>query len=177
MLFRKTKLKGAFIIEVEKLEDHRGFFARTWCENELESHGLSHGFVQINNSFTYRSGTIRGMHYQVAPYEETKLFRCIRGAIFDVIIDLRKDSPTYMDWFGIELTADNRKMLYVPQGFAHGYQTLADNTEILYPVSQFYNPEAERGVRWNDPAFNIDWPEKNSITISEKDKNWPNFIK
>lgn len=177
MIFRETNLRGAFIIEIEKLEDNRGFYARTWCKNEFDDHGLCNRFVQINNSLTRRRWTIRGMHFQVHPYEETKLFRCINGAIFDVIIDLRKDSPTYMDWIGVELTADNRKMLYVPQGFAHGFQTLTDNTEILYLVSQFYTPKAERGLRWNDPAINIDWPQKSSIIISDKDNNWPNHIK
>ena len=152
-LLKKPALKGAFIIEPERLEDNRGFFARAWCKKEFETHGLNSRLVQCNISFNKSSGTLRGMHYQVAPYEEAKLVRCTMGAIYDVIIDLRPDSATYMDWIGVELTADNRKMLYVPENFAHGYQTLNDNTEVFYQVSQFYSPEFETGVRWDDSCL------------------------
>jgi len=176
VIFRETSLKDAFIIEHEKIEDERGFFARAWCKKEFQAHGLNPSLVQINLSFSKKRGTLRGIHYQAAPHEETKLFRCIRGAIYDVIIDLRPGSPTYLKWIGIELTADNRKMLYVPEGFAHGYQTLIDNTEVLYPVSQFYSPESERGVRWNDPTFGIEWAKTDNLVMSEKDKNWPDYL-
>jgi len=175
MIFRETKLAGAFIIELEKLEDERGFFARAWCQREFEAQGLVSRFVQCNVSYNKKKGTLRGMHYQVAPYEEVKLVRCTRGAIYDVIIDLRPDSPTYTQWLGVELTADNYRMLYVPEGCAHGYQTLTDNAEVFYQVSQFYAPQCERGVRWNDPAFNIQWPIDHPIILSEKDQRWPDF--
>jgi len=176
VIFRQTRLKGAFFIEPERIEDRRGFFARAWCKEEFESHSLNPSLVQCNLSFNKNGGTLRGMHYQTAPHEEAKLVRCTRGAIYDVIIDLRPESPTYLEWIGVELTADNHKMLYVPENFAHGYQTLTDNTEVFYQVSQFYSPESERGVRWNDPAFGIKWPETNSVMISEKDKNWPDYL-
>lgn len=176
MIFKETSLKGAFIIEPERIRDHRGFFARAWCKKEFEAHGLNPRLVQINLSFNKNRGTLRGMHYQTAPHEEAKLFRCTRGAIYDVIIDLQPESPTYLEWLGVELTADNRKMLYVPENFAQGYQTLTDNTEVFYQVSQFYSPESERGVRWDDPAFGIKWPETDNLMISEKDKNWPDYL-
>lgn len=176
MIFRETSLKDAFIIEPERIEDDRGFFARAWCKKEFEAHGLNPSLVQINLSFSKKRGTLRGIHYQAVPHEEAKLFRCIWGAIYDVIIDLRPESPTYLKWIGVELTADNRTMLYVPEGFAHGYQTLIDNTEVLYPVSQFYSPESERGVRWNDPTFGIEWAETDNLVMSEKDKNWPDYL-
>jgi len=176
MIFKETKLKGAFSIEIEKREDERGFFARAWCKKEFEDYGLTSHLVQANIAFSRKKGTLRGMHYQAPPYEEAKLVRCIKGVVFDVIIDLRPDSPTYTEWFGLQLTLDNYKMLYVPEGFAHGYQTLANNTEVLYQVSQFYSPESERGVRWDDPAFAIEWPEPNDLVISEKDKNWPDYL-
>jgi len=175
MIFKETRLKGAFIIELEQLKDERGFFARAWCQKEFEAHGLTPRLVQCNISFNKRRGTLRGMHYQAAPYEEAKLVRCTRGAVYDVIIDLRPDSPTYKQWIGVELTADNRRMLYVPEGFAHGYQTLTDNAEVFYQVSQFYSPESERGVRWNDPAFGIEWPEADVRIISAKDQSWPDY--
>jgi len=175
MIFEKTALAGAFIIEIEKREDERGFFARAWCQEEFEAHGLNTRWVQANLAFSKKKGTLRGLHFQVGPYEEIKLMRCIRGAIYDVILDLRSESPTYMQWLGVELTADNHKMLYVPEGFAHGYQSLADNTEVFYPVSQFYTPGSERGVRWNDPAFGIEWPVTQNAILSEKDKSWPDF--
>jgi dTDP-4-dehydrorhamnose 3,5-epimerase len=174
MIFVETMLKGAFFIEIEKREDHRGFFARSWCRKEFEEHGLSTLPVQANVSFSAQKGTLRGMHYQMAPFEESKLVRCTRGAIYDVIIDLRPDSPTYKKWIGVELTSDNYKMLYVPEKFAHGFQTLEDNTEASYQVSQFYSPGSERCIRWNDPTFNIQWPLEVQV-ISDKDKNCPDY--
>ena len=174
MIFTETKLPGAYLIDIEKREDERGFFARSWCQKEFEAHGLVPRVAQANISFNKYKGTLRGMHYQAAPFAETKLVRCTRGAIYDVIVDLRPDSPTCMQWLGVELTAENYKMLYVPEGFAHGFQTLIDNTEATYQVSQFYTPEAEGGLRYNDPTFNIDWPLEVQV-ISDKDRNWPDF--
>lgn len=176
MIFRETKLKGAFIVEIEKIGDVRGFFARAWCENEFEAHGLNVRWVQANMAFSKQKGTLRGLHYQIAPYEEAKLMRCIRGAMYDVIVDLRPESPTYLQWLGVELTADNHKALHVPEGCAHGYQTLVDDTETFYPVSQFYSPGFERGVRWDDPAFGIEWPETDECIISAKDRSWPDYL-
>ena len=175
MIFHETKLKGAFVIELERKEDERGFFARAWCQKEFEAHDLKRNLVQANVSYNRKRGTLRGLHYQVAPHEEAKLVRCFRGAIYDVIVDLRPDSPTYLHWIGVELTAENRCMLYVPEGFAHGFQTLEDDTEVFYQVSQFYTPGAERGVRWDDPTFAIEWPAAEQRVISEKDRNWPLF--
>ena len=174
MIFTETKLKDAYIIDINKLEDQRGFFARGWCQREFEEHGLIPTVVQANISYNKKKGTIRGMHYQVSPYEETKLVRCTRGALYDVIIDLRPDSPTYKQWLGVELTAENYKTLYVPKGFAHGFITLVDNTEAYYQVSQFYTPGAEQGIRYDDPAFGIEWPVEVQV-ISDKDKNWNNY--
>jgi dTDP-4-dehydrorhamnose 3,5-epimerase len=176
MIFTETKLKGAFIVEIEKIGDARGFFARAWCEKELAAHDLHVHWVQANIAFSKQKGTLRGLHYQIAPYEEAKLMRCIRGAIYDVIVDLRPESPTYLQWLGVELTADNHKALYVPEGCAHGYQTLMDDTETFYPVSQFYAPGFERGVRWNDPAFGIQWLETDERMISAKDRSWPDYL-
>jgi dTDP-4-dehydrorhamnose 3,5-epimerase len=175
MIFTETKLRGAFIIDVGRVEDERGFFARTWCQREFEAHGLCARVVQCNTSFNKHKGTLRGMHYQAAPYAEAKLVRCTRGAIYDVIIDLRPDSPTLKGWVAAELTEDNRRMLYAPEGFAHGYQTLEDNTEVFYQMSQFYVPEYARGVRWDDPAFKISWPVEKHI-ISERDQAFPDFL-
>jgi dTDP-4-dehydrorhamnose 3,5-epimerase len=174
VIFTETKLKGAYIIEIEKLKDDRGFFARSWCQKEFERQGLSPRMVQANVSFNKLKGTLRGMHYQLAPYEETKLVRCTRGAIYDVIIDLRRASPTYAQWIGVKLTGDNYRMLYVPEDFAHGFQTLEDLSEVTYQVSQFYTPNSESGIRWNDPVFNIEWPLEVQV-ISDKDKNWSNY--
>jgi dTDP-4-dehydrorhamnose 3,5-epimerase len=168
MIFTETKLRGAYLIDLDKHEDERGFFARSWCEDEFESHGLNARLVQCNISFNKKRGTLRGMHYQAAPYEEAKLVRCTMGALYDVIIDLRNDSPTYKEWFSVELTAQNRRALYVPEGFAHGFQTLVDKTEVFYQMSEFFHPECARGVRWDDPVFGISWPILNPI-ISEKD--------
>ena len=175
MIFQETKLKGAFIIEPERLEDERGFFARTWCKREFKTHGLNPELVQCNISFNKKRGTLRGMHYQVAPCEEVRLVRCTIGAIYDVTIDLRPDSQTHKQWFSVELTVENRKMLYIPEGFAHGFITLEDNTEVFYQMSEFYAPECVRGVRWNDPAFNILWTE-DVVVISDRDKQYPDFI-
>jgi dTDP-4-dehydrorhamnose 3,5-epimerase len=175
MVFKEIRLKGAFIIELEKIKDDRGFFSRAWCQEEFHAHGLDSNIAQCNLSFNAARGTLRGLHYQIAPYEETKVIRCTRGKIFDVIIDLRPKSPTYLQWTGIELSLENRKMVYVPENFAHGYLTLADNTEVFYQVSQFYSPGSESGIRWNDPSINIKWPEIPNLIISEKDKNWPYF--
>jgi dTDP-4-dehydrorhamnose 3,5-epimerase len=175
MIFRETDLAGAYVIEIEKMGDSRGFFARAWCQREFATHGLVSSFVQCNVSHNKHRNTLRGMHYQAEPFGEVKLVRCTRGIIFDVMIDLRADSETYLKWVGIELTSENYRMLYVPKGFAHGYLSLTDNAEIFYQVSQFYSPAHERGVRWNDQAFGIDWPNKKDIVISEKDSNWPDF--
>lgn len=174
MRFKETKLKGAFIIEPERLEDKRGFFARTFCQQEFEAHGLNPRVVQCNISFNRRRGTLRGMHYQAPPHEEAKLVRCTRGAIHDVVIDLRPDSPTLGQHVAMVLTAENRKMLYVPEGCAHGFQTLEDNTEVCYQMTQLYVPECARGVRWNDPAFGIEWPPAKR-TILERDQTYPDF--
>jgi dTDP-4-dehydrorhamnose 3,5-epimerase len=169
------KLKGAYVIELEKRADERGFFARTFCEREFTAHGLKTHFVQCNISFNKWKGTLRGMHFQAAPFEEAKVIRCNRGAIFDAIIDLRPESPTFKQYVTAELSAENGKMFYVPEGFAHGFQTLENDTEIFYQMSQFYSPEHGRGVRWNDPAFGIKWPEGERIII-ERDRTYPDFI-
>lgn len=176
MKFTETKLKGAFVLEINKLEDERGFFGRSWCMNELKEHGLNTSIAQANTSFSKKKGTLRGMHYQNDPHQETKLIRCTRGSIYDVIIDLRPNSPTYKEWFGIELTQDNYKMLYVPEDFAHGFITLENDTEVTYLVTEFYTPGAEAGIRWNDSQFAVKWP-LNPEVISEKDKIHPDFIK
>jgi len=171
MIFTETRLKGAFIIQPEKLEDERGFFARTWCKREFETHGLNSNLVQCNISFNKKRSTLRGMHYQVAPHEEAKLVRCTMGGIYDVIIDLRPNSKTFKQWISVELTAENRKMIYIPEGFAHSLLTLDHNTEVFYQMSEPYAPECARGVRWNDPAFDIVWPAGVAV-ISEKDKHY-----
>ena len=175
MIFNKNRLKDVFTIELDKKEDHRGFFARSWDVNIFKENGLNPKIVQCNISYTKIKGTIRGMHYQKNPYDETKLIRCTKGKIFDVIIDLRKNSSTYKKWESFELSSENFKMLYVPEGFAHGFQSLENDTEIFYQVSQFYSPESERGVRWNDPQFNIKWP-IDVTEVSEKDNAITNFL-
>ena len=175
MIFKETRLNGAFVIEPEIIEDERGFFARTWCRREFEEQGLNSNLVQCNISFNGKRGTLRGMHYQVAPHEEAKLVRCTMGAIYDVIIDLRSDSPTYKQWFSVELSAENRKMIYIPERFAHGFITMEDNTEVFYQMSEFYSPECARGLRWNDPAFNIVWPVEVTV-VSEKDTQYRDFV-
>ncbi len=174
MIFTETSLKGAWIVEIKKLEDDRGFFGRSWCQHEFEDHGLNGKICQINTSLTLKKGTIRGMHYQIDPYQETKFIRCTRGRIYDVIVDLRPGSPTFLKWIGNELSADNYKMVYVPENFAHGFVSLEDNSEVYYPVTQFYTPGAERGIRYNDPALNIQWPVP-ITTVSEKDLAHPDF--
>jgi dTDP-4-dehydrorhamnose 3,5-epimerase len=175
MIFTETGLKGAWLIEIARVEDRRGFFGRSWCAREFEEHGLKAGIRQINTSFTKKKGTIRGLHYQVDPHQETKFIRCTRGRIYDVIVDLRPDSPTYRQWAGHELTDENYRMIYVPENFAHGFVTMEDDCEVYYPVTEFYTPGAERGIRWNDPAFGIEWPQTEGLTISKKDQNWPDF--
>lgn len=158
MIFTETKLKGAFIIDIESREDERGFFARSWCEDEFKELGLNPRLVQCNISFNKKCGTLRGMHYQASPFPEAKLVRCTMGMIYDVIIDLRAGSPTFKQWFSLELSAESRRALYVPEDFAHGFQTLIDNTEVFYQMSEFFHPECARGVRWNDPSFGVVWP-------------------
>lgn len=175
MIFNETELKGAFIIDLERHQDDRGFFARTFCQKELAGHGLISDVAQANMSLSKTRGTLRGMHYQKSPFEETKLVRCTKGVLYDVIIDLRPDSPTFKSWIGVELTADNYRMLFVPKNFAHGFVTLADDTEVTYMVSQFYAPGSELGIRWNDPQFGIQWPVEVQV-ISEKDAGWPDFV-
>jgi dTDP-4-dehydrorhamnose 3,5-epimerase len=172
MTFTETRLPGAFVIEPERREDDRGFFARVYCEREFREHGLMPHVAQANMSWNPRRGTLRGMHYQVEPFREAKLVRCTRGAIYDVIADLRPDSPTYLQWVGVELTAENARMLYVPEGFAHGFLTLEDATEVTYQVSEFYAPGSERGIRWDDPALGIEWPAGVRV-VSDKDRSWP----
>jgi len=172
--FLETSLKGAYIIEIEPIEDNRGLFARSWCKREFEAHSLNSKIVQCNISFNTKKGILRGMHYQIKPSEEAKLVRCTSGAIFDVIIDLRADSPTFKGWFAVELNDKNRKMLYIPERFAHGFQTLKDNTEVFYQMSEYYSPNHSRGIRWNDPSFSIQWPEDKRI-ISKRDQQYPDF--
>jgi dTDP-4-dehydrorhamnose 3,5-epimerase len=172
--YPETKLKGAFIIAPEPIEDERGFFARSFCRREFERQGLNSNLAQCNISFNKRKGTLRGMHYQLAPHAEVKIVRCTAGAICDVIIDLRPESPTFRQWIAVELTAENHLQLYVPEGFAHGYQTLSDNTETVYQVSEFYSPESERGIRWNDQTFGISWPLP-VAAISAKDAAHPDW--
>jgi dTDP-4-dehydrorhamnose 3,5-epimerase len=175
MMFTETALKGVFLIEPEKRQDERGFFARTWCQREFEAQGLTITWVQCNISFNRKKGTLRGMHYQAAPYAEAKLVRCTQGGIYDVIVDLRPDSPTFKQWVAVELRTDNYRMLFIPEGFAHGFQTLEDDTEVFYQMSEFYTPEYARGVRWNDPAFGIQWPPAERI-MSERDQTYADFL-
>ena len=174
MIFTETKLKGAYVLDIEKLEDERGFFARSWCRREFESHSLNPQLVQCNISFNSHKGTMRGMHYQVKPFEEAKLIRCTMGSIYDAIVDIRPDSPSFKQYLGIILTPRNYKMLYVPEGFAHGFLTLEDNTEVFYQMSEFYAPDHARGFRWNDPVFGIEWP-ANVQVISDRDRDYPDF--
>lgn len=174
MFFSETNLKGAFIIEIEPLQDDRGFLARSFCQEEFALHQLKYNFLQCNISFNKKKGTLRGMHYQTAPHEEAKLVRCTKGVIYDVIIDIRPNSTTFKEWIGIELRADSYRMLYIPEGFAHGFQTLEDNTEVFYQMSEFYHPECARGIRWNEPTFGIKWPDDDRI-ISAKDCQYADF--
>jgi len=174
MQFIPSPLEGAYLIELERKGDDRGFFARAFCVNEFREHNLATQFVQVNNSLTGAEGTLRGMHYQLPPKAETKIVRCIRGALYDMILDIRPDSPTFGRSFGAKLTAENRRMMYVPKGFAHGFITLEPNTEAFYFVDEFYAPELERGIRWNDPKFQFDWPHEPAV-LSDKDRNHPDF--
>lgn len=174
MIFTETKLKGAFIIDIEQREDNRGLFSRTFCANEFAERGLKPNVAQCNLSVNYKKGTLRGMHYQATPASETKLVRCTRGAIYDVIIDMRPKSPTYLCHIGVELTAENRRALYIPEMFAHGFQTLTDDAEVVYQMSEFYTPGYERGLHYDDPILGIEWPLPVS-EISEKDLSWPLF--
>jgi dTDP-4-dehydrorhamnose 3,5-epimerase len=172
MIFAETKLKGAFLIDIERTEDDRGFFARSWCEREFKDHGIETKWVQCNISFNRVKGTLRGMHYQRAPHEEEKLVRCTMGSIHDVIVDLRPESVTYKEWISCELTAENRRMLYIPKGFAHGFVTLAADSEVFYQMSEFFVPRCGQGIRWNDPAFGIIWAGEVKM-ISDKDNSYP----
>ena len=174
MKIQPTPLAGACIVELAPIEDERGFFARSFCQDEFRQHGLDAAVAQCNVSFNKRRGTLRGLHWQAAPHAEAKLVRCTRGAIWDVIVDLRQGSPTARQWHAVELTADNRHSLYIPAGFAHGFQTLADDSEVLYQMSAFYHPESARGVRWDDPVFAIRWPLKDPV-MSPRDRAFPAF--
>ena len=174
MTFKETKLQGAYIIEPEMLIDERGAFARTFCRKDFESHGLNGSISQCSISLNTRKYTLRGMHYQKKPCAEAKLVRCSRGVIYDVIVDLREDSSTFKQWTSVEISAENRKMVYVPVDFAHGFQTLADDTEVIYQMSEFYSPSHADGFRWNDPSFKIKWPSDNFV-ISSKDQTYPDF--
>jgi dTDP-4-dehydrorhamnose 3,5-epimerase len=174
VIFNETPIAGAYTIDLELRSDDRGFFARSWCQDEFAAHGLQTRIVQCNTSFNHRAATIRGLHYQRPPHAEVKIIRCTRGAIWDVIVDLRPSSPSYLRWFGTELTASNRRMMYVPEEFAHGYITLEPETETFYQVSEFYTPGAEGGIRWNDPAIGIDWPVE-PLVVSDKDAGHPDF--
>jgi dTDP-4-dehydrorhamnose 3,5-epimerase len=174
MTFHETKLARVFEITLDLNSDERGFFARSWCQKEFDQRGLNPKVVQCNVSFNVRKGTLRGIHYQDAPYQEAKLVRCTKGSIYDVVLDLRPESATFKDWIGVVLTAEKRNSLYVPEGCGHGFLTLEDETEVFYQMSEFYHPELSRGVRWDDPAFQITWPDKVEV-ISERDRTYPNF--
>jgi dTDP-4-dehydrorhamnose 3,5-epimerase len=175
MRFHPTKLAGAYVIEPEPREDERGLFARTYCRDEFAAHGLNTTWVQCNVSYNRLRGTLRGMHWQAEPHGEVKLVRCTRGAAFDVIADLRPDSPTYRQWVGVELTADDRRAVYIPAGVAHGFQTLTDDTELFYQMSEFYYPGLASGARWDDPALGIEWPQAERRIIAERDRSFPDL--
>jgi dTDP-4-dehydrorhamnose 3,5-epimerase len=174
MIFRQTQLEGVFEIDLEKIEDERGFFARTFCKNEFEAHHLKTDIAQCNVSYNTRKGTLRGLHYQVLPHEEAKLVSCTAGAVFDVIVDLRQNSPTFLDWLAVELNAETNKSLYIPEKVAHGFETLRADTVVCYSMFEVYRPECARGIRWDDPAFNIDWPFVPEV-VSEKDRSYQDF--
>jgi len=176
MHFIETKLTGAFIIELESVIDHRGFFGRSFCVEEFKKHGLDLNPAQCNISFNHKKGTLRGMHYQKTPKEEAKLVRCTRGAVYDVIIDLRLGSSTYCNWIGVELTESNYRAIFIPPGFAHGFQTLKDDSELFYQMSTTYAPECATGIRWNDPLFKVRWPIQTELTMSNKDLNYPDYM-
>lgn len=175
MIFVESPIDGALVVELDRRSDDRGFFARAWCEEEFAAHGLNARFVQANVAFSERSGTLRGLHYQLAPHEEEKLIRCTRGAIYDVIVDLRPESPTFEQWAAVELTAENGRMVHVPAGCAHGYQTLVGRSEVFYLVSYPYTPAAEAGIRYDDPAFDVAWPLE-VRELSPKDRAWPDYV-
>jgi len=175
MIAKATKLPGAFIIEPEIFADERGFFARVWSEQELSALGVESRFIEGNLSFNKQACTLRGMHYQAAPYGQAKLVRCARGAIYDVGVDLREDSETFKQWVGVELSTENRLMLYLPGQFAHGYLTLEDDTEVHYQVTRVFSPESARGFRWDDPAFGIQWPPLDALKINKRDREYPDF--
>jgi dTDP-4-dehydrorhamnose 3,5-epimerase len=174
MKFTETAIKGVYLIEIKRLEDERGFFGRAWCRDELVQQGLDNRIAQVNVGFSPKAGTLRGMHYQRAPHAEVKLVRCTLGAVYDVALDLRPESPTFRKWFAVELNAENRLSLYIPEGCAHGYQTLAADSEIYYFTSALYAPDHATGVRFDDPAFGIEWPLPVSL-ISDGDRYWPDF--
>jgi len=174
MIFLETPIPGVFEIHLEPLQDERGFFARTWCREEFERHGLNSGLVQCSISLNKRKGTLRGLHYQAPPFQECKLVRCTRGAIFDVVLDLRTQSPAYKLWISVALTAENHRMVYVPEGCAHGFLTMEDESEVFYQMSQVYDADSARGVRWDDPAFRIEWPGKVEV-ISGRDRSYRDF--
>jgi dTDP-4-dehydrorhamnose 3,5-epimerase len=175
MIFTETKIKGAFIIKPEFLTDDRGFFTRSFCTEEFEKQGLISSIVQCNISYNKKKGTLRGMHYQATPHEEAKIVSCTKGAIYDVALDIRKDSSTYLQWVAVELTAENFMMIYIPKGCAHGFQTLTDDTRVYYQMTEFFYPESSSGVRWNDPAFGIQWPDDKRI-MSERDKEFSDYV-
>ncbi|MBI3370390.1 MAG: dTDP-4-dehydrorhamnose 3,5-epimerase [Betaproteobacteria bacterium] len=174
MIFNDTPIPGAHVVELEPISDGRGFFARTWCADEFRRKGLNPAMAQCSVSFNASRGTVRGMHYQVKPHAEAKLVRCTMGKLFDVIVDVRPDSPAFKQWFSVELSAENRRMIYIPEGVAHGFQTLEDSTEVSYQIAEFYHPDLGRGIRWNDPSFQVPWPLDVRI-ISERDRNYPDF--
>ena len=175
MIFTETKIKGVYIIEPELLTDERGFFARSFCKEEFQKHGLDTDIVQCNISYNKKKGTLRGMHYQVPPFEEAKIVSCTKGSIYDVVVDLRRDSLTYCQWVATDLSDKNFKMIYIPRGCAHGFQTLEDNTRIYYQMTEFFRPEYAQGVRWDDSVFKIDWP-ISKLTISHKDQSYLNYL-
>lgn len=175
MIFKELELPGAFAVEPEPVSDERGFFARTFDADEFAARGLEQSFVQWSVSFNERAGTLRGLHFQTERHAETKLARCTSGALYDVLVDLRPDSPTFKRWIAVELSAENRQSLYIPKGLAHGFQTLEGGTEISYAISPAYEPSASSGVRWDDPVFGIEWPPADERVISEKDRSWPDF--
>lgn len=174
MIFTELELKGAFLIDIERLEDERGFFGRIWCKEEFREHGLNTSLVQANVSYNKFKATLRGMHFQKKPFQESKLVRCTKGSIYDVIIDIRPESNTFKQWIGVELNDVNRRMLYVPEGFAHGFMTLQDETEIYYMITEYYTKKAESGIKWDDPEINIEWP-LDPLIVSDKDSNHPKF--
>ena len=175
MRIQATALTGVFVIDLERHRDERGYFARTWCPREFEAHGLNPRLAQCSVSFNTRKGTLRGMHYQAAPHEESKVVRCTRGAIYDVAVDVRPESPTFRAWVAVELTAENGRMLYIAEGCAHGFQTLADDTEVFYQISEFYHPESARGIAWDDPAIGIQWP-ADPVVMSDRDRSFARLV-